>query len=67
MIEAILAFLIPDRKVFPRCVAIRRREIGVVRREINHVDLRVHVVHRNADLQVVAQQAIGFYSPKDMP
>jgi hypothetical protein len=27
----------------------------------------VHVVHRHADLQVVAQQAIGFYSPKDMP
>src|SRR5215470_2204156 len=57
MLEAILAFLISDRKVFPRRVAIRRRAISVNGRKINNEHLCMRIVHGHAYLHIMAQSA----------
>src|SRR5919109_3860746 len=57
MLETVLALLVSNRKIFPRRIAISRRTIRIIGREIDDENLCMGVVHGHAYLQIMAQAA----------
>src|SRR4029077_19695918 len=66
LIKAVLTFLIPDGEVFPWRITIRRRTICLVGLEIDDENLRMRIIHRHADLYVMAYVVVAFWGPENM-
>src|ERR1700752_4223470 len=67
LIKAVLTFLIPDGEVFPWRITIRRRTICLIRLEIDDENLRMRIIHRHADLYVMAHLVVAFCGSENMP
>src|SRR5918996_3402573 len=66
LIQPVLTLRISYREKFPGGIAIRGRVVAVVGLKVDDIDLRMGVIDRRADLNVVAYLAVSFEGSENM-
>src|SRR5919109_2038005 len=66
LIQPILTLRVSHREKFPGRGGAGRRTVGIIRLEVDDIDLRMRVVDGHADLHVMADLAISLEGSEDM-